>query len=84
MMERKPNTINKITAKFTDKTLSLIKVEPDYEVINKIIKLLYANKTTLTTPQGGGHHSQIGIIMKLTLYTTLTVTAWTSLPNLGV
>ena len=72
--------IGEIIAKFTVKTISLIKLEPDYEGISKMMQILYTNMVTLTTPQGIGHHSHIGSIMKPKLYITLTTTAWAN-PN---
>ena len=71
-------------AKFTAKPLPLIEGEPDYEVIKKMMQLLYANTATLLTPQGGVHHWHIGSIIKPTLYTNLGTTAWTNPPNPGV
>ena len=41
-MAHKPKTIDKIMSKFTVKTLSVIKGDPKYEGINKIMKLLYS------------------------------------------
>ena len=74
-MEHKPNIINEMMAKFTVKTLSLIKGEPNYKGINEMIQLLYTNVATLKTPQWGVNHGQIGSIMKPALYTTLTTMA---------
>ena len=83
-MAHKPKTTDKITAKFNVKTLPKIEGEPDYEGINEMMQLLYSNTATLPTPQGGGHHRHICIIMKPTLYTTLTTTAWKNPPDPGV
>ena len=46
-----------------------------------MMQLIYDNKSTLPTPQREYHHVQIGIIMKLTLYTTLSTTAWIIPPD---
>ena len=73
---RKQKTTNKISAKFNGKTLPKIEVEPEYETINKMMQLLYYNAETLLMPQGGGRHRHIGILIKPTLYTTLSTTAW--------
>ena len=83
-MARKKKTIDDITAKFSVKTLPTIKGGRNYEVVNKIMQLLYANTATLLKPQVGGHHSHTGIIMKTTLYITLLTTAWSNPPDPGV
>ena len=75
-----PKTIEKIMGKVTVKMLPFIKKKPNYERINEMMELLYTNMVTLTTPQGRGHHSHIGSIMKPKLYITLTTTAWAN-PN---
>ena len=61
--------------------LPFIEGDPDYEGINEMIQLLYANVTTLPTPQVGGNHGHIGRIMNPMLYTTLTTTEWTNPPS---
>ena len=42
------------------------------------MKILCANTATITTPQGGGHHRHIRIIMKLNLYKNLMNTVCTN------
>ena len=84
MMAHKPNTIDNIMTKFNVKTLPTIKVDTKYKGIKKMVQLLYSNAATLPIPQGRGRHGKIGIIMKTTLYITLTTLAWTNLPDLGV
>ena len=49
-----------------------------------MMQLIYDNKSTLPTPQREYHHVQIGIIMKLTLYTKLSTMAWINSPDPGV
>ena len=46
--------------------------------------LLYANAATLQTPQVGGHHRHIGVIMKLAIYTIIYTTSWKNPPDPGV
>ena len=41
-----------------------------------MMKLLYANEATPLTSQGGGHRGHISLIVKLTMHTTLSNTAW--------
>ena len=62
----------------------MIKGDPKFEGIDGVMQLIYANMATIWIPQGGGHHGQIGIIMKPMLYTTLSTTAWANLPDPGV
>ena len=71
-------------SKFNVNTLPTIKLNPNYEGIGKIMHLLYTNLATLPIPQGGEQHGNISIIMKLTLYTTLTNTASKNPPDPGV
>ena len=70
--------------KFIVKTPPSIEGETNYEGINKMMQLLYNNAANITKTQRGGYNGNIGNIMKPTLYTTLTTTAWTNLPNPGV
>ena len=48
------------------------------------MQLPYANAATHPIPQGGGHHGKIGIIVKPTLYTNFSITAWNNPPDPGV
>ena len=75
-MTPKSKTIDSTSYQFTVKTLPKIKVEPDYEAINKMMKMMYAIVTNLLVPQGGGYHGHIVIITKPTLYTTFSTTMW--------
>ena len=84
MMKCKPKMINKIAAKFTVKTLPKIKLDPNYEAINKIMPLLITNAATLPTSRGRRNDVHIGIIMKPTIYTTLSTTDWVDPPDLVV
>ena len=83
-MAHKPKTIYEITSKFAIKTILLIKLEPDYESINEMMQLIYANVATLPTPQVGLQHENIVSILNPTLYTTLTKMAWIDASNPGV
>ena len=73
-MACKAEMIYKIMAKFTGKTLPIIRVDPNYEDIIEIMQVLYVNLVGLPTLQGGGHNRHIGIIMNPTLYSTLKTT----------
>ena len=75
-MVPKPITIDNIMTKFTIKTIPKMKGETNWKVIIIIMQLLYVKTTTLTTPQYGGYHIHIELIMKPTLYTTLPNTSW--------
>ena len=75
-MARKPKMINTITTKSTINMLPLIEGDTDYEVINRMMQLLYANEATLMKPQVGVHHGHIGSISKMMIYTTLMATSW--------
>ena len=75
---------NEIMAKFAAKTLPIILGEPDYEIINLRVKMLYGNSSTLSKSLGGGQHSHIGLITKPTLYATLSNTPYVSPADPGI
>ncbi len=72
----KMKSIDRIIAKFAIKNIPKIDGKPDYANLNEMIQALYANTATLSTTLGGGSHGHVGLIMKPTLYTTLTATEW--------
>ena len=72
----KATSVDDIVAKFSNKTLPKIDGEPDYEAINQLIQMLYGNAATLPTTLGGGQHGHVGILMKDTLYHTLSATPY--------
>ena len=80
-MSHKPKTINEIMSKCAAKTLLSIERDPDNDIINKMMQLVYADVENLPRSQGGGHRSHIISIMKPTLYKNLTTTTWDNLPN---
>ena len=80
-MERKREALEKIGAKFTINTLPNIEGDHNYEVITKMMQLLYYNVDPLLAPQGGGRHGYISIILKSTLYTNLSSTERVNPPN---
>ena len=49
-----------------------------------MMQLLYANAETMKIPQVGGHHGHIDLIVKPTLYTTLSTKAWINPTSHGV
>ena len=65
-------SVESIIAKFPIKTLSVITGEPDYEIINTMIKDLYSNAASLQTTLGGGKHGHIGLVMSPVLYATIS------------
>lgn len=75
--------VDDIVAKFPNKVLEAVIGEPTYETINRLVQILYGNAATLPTKLGGGRHGHIGLIMKATLYATLSNTAWVDPPNPG-
>ena len=83
-MARKPNTTDKIMYNFTVKMPPTIRREPDSKGINKIMQIIYTNLETLPTPQGGRRNGNIGIVMKLILYTILTTMAQNNTPDPGL
>ena len=70
----KPTTVDDIVAKFPTKTLLPITAKPDYDSISQLNQLMYGNAATLPTTLGGGAHGHVGLIIKATLYTTLSAT----------
>ena len=81
MMIRKQKMIDNMVANFTIKILLDIKVDPDYESINKMLQILYSNAANLLIPQGGFHRGHIRIIVNPALYTTLSTMAWVNPPD---
>ena len=76
----KPASIDNIVAKFPTKILPPIPGNPDYDCISQLNYLLYGNAANLPTTLGGGAHVPVGLIMKATLYVTLSATAYVT-PN---
>ena len=72
----KLTSVEDIVAKFPRKILPPIPGEPDYDCITQLNQLVYCNSATLTTTLGGRSHSHVGVIMKATLYVTLSPTAY--------
>ena len=72
----KPTSVDDIVAKFPTKILPPIPGEPDYDCIVQLNQLMYGNVSTLPTTLDGGAHSHVGLIMKATLYVTLSPTAY--------
>ena len=70
----KPTSVDDIVAKFPTKILPPIPGKPDYDCISQLNQLIYGNAATLPTTLGDGAHGQIGLIIKATLYMTLSPT----------
>ena len=75
-----PTSIDDIVAKIPTKILPLIPGEPDYDCISQLNQIMYGNAATLPTTLGGRAHGHVGLIMKATLYVTLSATAYVT-PN---
>ena len=69
-----------IVAKFPTKILPLIPGEPYYDCISQLDQIMYGNAATLPTTLGGRSHGHVGLIVKATLYVTLSATAYVA-PN---
>ena len=76
----KPTSINDIVAKFPTKILPPIPGETDYDCIIQLNQIIYGNSATLTTTLGSGSHGHVSLIMKATLYVTLSATVYVA-PN---
>ena len=70
-------TINNIVSRFVINTLPTISVDLYYESINEIIQVLNANSVNLPKIMLGRKCRHIGLIMKETMYATLSIiTLW--------
>ena len=72
----KPTSIDDIVAKFPTKILPPIPGEPDYDCISQLNQIMYGNAATLPITLGGGAHGHVGLIIKVTLYVTLSAAAY--------
>ena len=72
----KPTSVDDIVTKLLTKILPPIPGKPDYDCISQHNQLMYGNAGTLPTKLGGGAHGYVGLIMKATLYVTLSSTAY--------
>ena len=66
----------KIEVNFPFKTLTPIVGEPTYTSINEITQQLYTNDSSCTSTLGGGNHGHLGLVMKPSLYKTITKTVF--------
>ena len=72
----KPTTADDIVVKSPTKNIPPITGEPNYDSISQLDQLIYCNTATLPTPLGGGAHGRVDLIMKATIYTTLSATTY--------
>ena len=72
----KPTSVDDIVAKFLTKSLPPLPGKPDYDFISQLNQIMYGNAATLPTTLVGGAHGHIGLIMKATLYVTLSATTY--------
>eukprot|EP00957_Ditylum_brightwellii_P158813 12088052-Ditylum_brightwellii.AAC.1 len=59
--------------------LPIINGQPTYADINKMSKILYANAVKVPTMFRGGNKGHIRLVMKVSLYTTISTTAYAAL-----
>ena len=83
-MSPKPQSVDDIISKFRIKKLTKIQGEPAYKSISKISQELYTNAATLASPNGGGQHGHIGLVMKPALYATLSAILYEDPQNPGL
>eukprot|EP00957_Ditylum_brightwellii_P112752 8595417-Ditylum_brightwellii.AAC.1 len=69
-----PYKADGMTARFPNKTITRMDVEPNYDSINELCMQLYGNASAITTGLGGGGHGHIGHVMDPALYATLSAT----------
>ena len=69
-------SVDDIVGKFPHKNLPAIQGEPTYATINDVMQIMYANAAAVPTTLGGGKHGHIGLIMKDSLYATLSTDAF--------
>eukprot|EP00957_Ditylum_brightwellii_P180563 13754601-Ditylum_brightwellii.AAC.1 len=67
---------NDVLAKFVYKMLPIINGQPTYADINKMSKMLCANAAKVPTTLRGGNKGHIGLIMRASLYTTISTIAY--------
>ena len=72
----KLTSVDNIFAKFPAKILPPIPGEPDYDCISQLNQLIYGNVATIPTTLDDGAHGHVGLIMKATLYVTLSPMAY--------
>ena len=72
----KPTYVDNIVVKFPTKISPPIPGEPDYDCISQLNQLMYGKAATLPTTLGDREHIQVGLIMKATLYMTLSPMAY--------
>ena len=65
-------SVDDIVGKFPHKKLPTIQGEPTYASINDLMQIMYANAASVPTTLGGGSHGHIGLVMKASLYATLS------------
>ena len=72
----KPTSVDDIVANFPTKILPPIPGEPDYDCISQLNQIMYGNAATLPTNLRSGANGHVGLIVKATLYVTLSETAY--------
>ena len=69
-------SVDDIVGKFPHKKLPVIQGEPTYATINDVMQIMYANAAAVPTSLGGGKHGHIGLVMKDSLYATISPDAF--------
>ena len=83
-MTTSPLSIDDITSGFTTNPLPPIIGEPTYESLRAMVKRLYGNAVTVKTPNGGGAHGHLGMLMSPQLYSTISATSWVEPVDPGI
>ena len=77
-------SVEDITSAFTTNPLPPIIGEPTYETLRAMVKRLYGNAVSVKTPNGGGAHGHLGMLMSPQLYATILATCWTKPKDPGI
>ena len=77
-------SVEDITSDFTTNPLLPIIGEPTYEALQAIVKRLCGNAVSAKTPNGGGPHAHLGMLMSPQLYAIISATHWTEPEDQGI
>ena len=77
-------SVEDISNGFTTNPFPPIIGESTYETLRAIAKRLYGNALSVKTPNGGGAHGHLGMLMSPQLYATISATHWTEPEDPGI